>query len=207
MAGENEADRRLPFLHLSELQRLDDALTARIERRTRALNEQIIPASNRQGLKHGRAWQTKYSDNPDDVHEVETQMTETAISLLLIADNDMTCLGELLVDLPKKMHGQFMRKMYELVENSTASTGNVVSGKPFAESFVEMLERISFGTDRWGVPTLPELHIPPAMKEQFEEFIKRPDPAYSARMEKITEAKKKEALANEARRICRFKFR
>ncbi len=93
------------------------------------------------------------------------------------------------------------------MQETTAATGNVVSKKPFPEAFAEMLERIAFGVDRWGVPSLPTLHVSAAMQAEIERFIARPNSAYSEHIKELTEARKKEAIAREAQRISRFKLR
>ena len=200
-------DRRVPFQHRIEREEADRAITQRIEQQTRRLQGQVIPQANRQGLKHGRHWQTRFADRPDHTQEVKEHSTETELSFHRIVDNDLSILDEILIELPKRMHGQFMQSMYRMLEESTVHFGNIVSGKPFAESFIEILEKIAFGVDRWGIPTFPELHITPAMQKEVDRFIARPDPAYKERIERLTEAKKKEAIAHEARRISRFKLR
>lgn len=206
MAQEANA-KRAPFQHRAKRDAADRAIVLRIEQQTRRLQREIIPEQNRQGLKHGRHWQTRFADQPDRIQEVKEHATEMALPLKSIIEHDLSVLDEFLVELPKRMHGQFMQSMYQLLHETTAATGNVVSKKPFPEAFAEMLERISFGVDRWGIPSLPTLHVPPAMQAEIERFIAQPDPAYSEYIKELTEARKKEAIAREAKRISRFKLR
>ena len=159
-----------------------------------------------QNLKHGHRWQAANSDRRDSISETKIHFTESLIALETIVAHDISCLSKFLVAMPKEMHKLFLKGMYEVVTEATESTGNVVSGKDFKTGFMEALETVKFGVDRWGVPSAPELHVHPGFAKKIEQYAKESDPDYEAKIERITEMKK-EAIADEARRVARYKLR
>lgn len=202
----NHPPRRLPFPFSAEAGQVNDEIQKRILRRANTLRSRYISESNIYRLKHGRQWQSMHADEPEVPAETKLHTTEFAVSMSCVIDHDLDQLAKFLVDLSDKMHHLLMGTMFELLDNTTCRTGNVVSGKDFKQSFEEMLSKIAFGVDKYGTPSLPQMIVPPIMARQIEIAAQTPDPEHSARVATITDQKRKEAIANEARRISRYRL-
>jgi hypothetical protein len=67
-----------------------------------------------------------------------------------------------------------------------------------------MLSKITFGVDRYGVPSAPQAVATPHMMKKLRESPSNPE--RDKRIAVITETKKSEATADEASRISRYRF-
>ncbi len=101
----------------------------------------------------------------------------------------------------------FAEHMYRTVGDGAESVGNTVhgEGKSFPDQFIEMLEKIEFGVDKQGVPTLPEIHASPEYAQKMLDALNAQGPEYSERVEQIKERKSAAALERERERKSRFK--
>lgn len=207
MSQQSGYSKKLPFAHDAQIGMVGDEINERIRQRTEILRNHMISSSNVHRLKHGRQWQTIHADDPNSLSETQLHSTEYEINRQRIIDHDVGQLTELLSDLPEKMHKIFLRTMYETVHDASQRTGNIVSGKNFKASFIEGISQVKFGVDHYGVPTPPQLHIHPEVWKKYEKETQHSDPDYDETIRRITEAKKIEALGDEARRITRYKIR
>ena len=199
---------QLPFAFSRETAQLNEEIRKRVAERAMALRDNLLSAQNVYRMKHGRRWMTMHASDPDEPAEVRSHSTETEISARRVVDHEVRQLAEFLSGLSKKMHGLFIRSMMETFDDSTRRSGNVVSarGRSFKELFEEMLTRIAFGVDRYGTPSKPQALVPPSVMRQIEEAARTPDPEYDARIAKIIRQKEREAIADEAGRISRYRL-
>lgn len=199
---------QLPFAFSRETAQLNDEIEKRITKQAMALRDNLLSSQNVYRIKHGRRWRTMHASDPDEPAEVRSHSTETEVSMTRVVDHDLRQLTEFLSDVTRKMHDLFMRSMMETLDDATRRSGNIVSakGKSFKESFEEILTQIDFGVDRYGTPSRPQALVPPSVMGQIVEAARTPDPNYDARIAKITEQKEKEAIADEARRISRYRL-
>jgi hypothetical protein len=207
MATPTRQMRRLPFAHRDEVAGVNNAILERVGRSAQTLRESMLSPSNTQRLKHGRHWQTTYADSPEDISEMQVHSTEFKINLQHIVDHDVSRLAHYLRTLPNEMHKSFLLSMYQLVEETSERAGNVINEKDFKTGFMEALSGIKFGVDEFGVPSMPEFHGGRAMMEKVEMAARERDPEYDEKIKQIIERKKSEAIADEARRIARYKWR
>jgi hypothetical protein len=200
--------RKLPFAFSAESALLNDEIQKRITKKAMALRDSLLSPQNVYRMKHGRRWVTMHASDPDEPSEVRSHSTEIEVSRARVVDHDLRQLAEFLSGASSKVHGLFMRSMTETLDDTTRRSGNVVSarGKSFKESFEEMLTKITFGVDRYGTPSRPQALVPPSVMTQIEEAAGTPDPEYDARIAKITRQKEREAIADEARRISRYRL-
>lgn len=206
MKAASRTDYRLPYAYVSQIGEVDDEIRRRVEKHALALRQQFVSSQNTYRMKHGRQWQTMHADNPDNVNETQLHSTEIEVSKQRVVDHDLGHLLHFLSDLPEKMHAVFMKTMLHTLSDPTDRSGNVVSGKEFKDAFEEMLSKIAFGVDRYGIPSRPTALVPPSVMAEVRRLAAAPDPVRSARVAAITERKTKEAIADEARRISRYRF-
>ena len=69
-----------------------------------------------------------------------------------------------------------------------------------------MLEKIEFGVDRYGRATRPTMYVP-AAENNFLEALKSQSAEYHLKVEMLSIEKEKKAIALEAERISKFRWR
>jgi hypothetical protein len=204
---ETEQTQRVPFPGNDIGQELDSKFNHYIAEQLRRMRGQYLSPSNMHRLKHGRRWYSLYAYNPDEATEAGLHSTETAISKQRIVDHDLTVITEVFKKLSDAMHSHFMRTMLQTMEEATAASGNVVIGtQNFRQTLEEMLSKIKFGVDQYGVPMMPEALVTPALMQKIRILATERDEEHSRRIEEIADAKKRAALTEEAQRIARYRL-
>jgi hypothetical protein len=198
---------RLPFPYSIESKEVDDEITTRMGNQAAELRREFMSPSNVYKMKHGRQWQTMHSSNPDEATELRSHSTETAVSRQRLIDHDVRQLPIFIAELTAKMHGLFVRTMIDMLDETTQRSGNVVSGKgmPLNESIEEILTKIAFGVDRYGKPSAPSVFVPPGMVKSLAAIIETLGPEQKIRVAAL-ERKNNDAIAEEARRISRYRI-
>lgn len=105
----------------------------------------------------------------------------------------------------KDFGGQQAKIGYQVLEETTKESGNVVDagGKPLTyELFLDTISKISISFDKFGKPQMPTLVIHPNQEEKYKKMFEDADNDDEAKekLRKILEAKKKEYNAEQARR-------
>lgn len=110
-------------------------------------------------------------------------------------------------ELSEAMISSFARHMYTMVSESCDRIGNTVSAekKSPAETILESLERVQFGVDREGKPSLPSIHMHPEAYKAVKNDPLMNSPDFKKRLDELTKQKSEEALARESERLSRFK--
>lgn len=199
--------RRMPFPMSEECGLVEQEIYRLTGKNVSELRKQYLSTSNIYRMKHGRSWKSMHSSEPEEETHAKLHSTEISIDVRRIVNNDATALVEFMRNITREMHDAFLLTMFETLDASTKRSGNVVSAKPFKEAFEEMLMKIAFGVDKYGVPSRPQIGpVGPKMMAQIEESSRIPDPAFDARIETIIGQKEAEAIAEEARRISRYKI-
>lgn len=105
------------------------------------------------------------------------------------------------------MRKQFMRMIYETINESTEKSGNVVNAqdhKSEAAAFLAMLQNIEFGVDEYGNVSLPEIHLGKlAFDRMFASFAEQ-GVEFEQKVEKVKKEKIKAALEQEKIRLSKF---
>ena len=204
---EKKRTSRVPFPGDDLGPELDRLFNDYIAEQLRVLRGQYLSSSNVYRIKHGRRWYSLHADNPAEAGEMRTHSSETAISTQRFVDHDLTIIPEVFKKMSDAMHGHFMRTMLQTMEEVTTASGNVVSGAlDLKQGLEEMLTKIKFGVDQYGVPSMPSALVSPALMQKIEVLASEKDEQHSQRIAGITEAKKRAVLAEEARRIARYRF-
>jgi hypothetical protein len=166
-----------------------------------------IPSENHQVYSHGRAWQHPANEYAA-TSEMHEQRAEFETSFDDIVHGDFEVIPRMVTTLVTQFNDAMARMMYQNIAEVCEANGQTVDarGRPFAEAFLEMFQKIEFGVDRDGTVSMPELHVGQnpakliaeleAMPKEFHEEFKR------LKQEKIDKA-----LAEEAARRSKFKTR
>lgn len=112
---------------------------------------------------------------------------------------------QLVTDKAQEFGGQQARINYQVLDDTTKETGNVVDagGKPLTlDLFLDTISKISIGFDKFGNPQMPTLVIHPSQEEKYRKLMEEADNDETAkqRMKDIIAAKKKEYDAEQASR-------
>jgi hypothetical protein len=199
--------RRIPFDYSNELLAFQNSFSKMIEKLVDERRSQIMPAENVESYQHGISWRTHASYDPDRISKMETHSHEMTIKFNDIINNDSGLLLKHINEIVDAMYNEFMGLMYRLVAETSAETGQNIDAKQFsstAEAFVEALEKIEFGIDRHGNPSLPQFHVSPEMAKKLFDQLSSQGPEFEARVEDIKRRKISEAQEREAARRAKF---
>jgi hypothetical protein len=104
-----------------------------------------------------------------------------------------------------------MEHLFQTAEEAASSAGNKISrnehGGNIPAGFLAMLEKIEFGVDRHGRATRPTMHVAPATGKNFLEALESQPAEYHLKVETLSIEKEKNAIAREAERIAKFRWR
>lgn len=197
---------RKPFPFAKESAEIEHEINERGRILANQIRNQYLAASNIYRIKHGRAWKSMHSSEPEELSHSKLHSSELTVDLRRIIDHDTATLVEFTTKLANELHRSFLQTMLELLDDTTRKTGNVVSGKELKVSLEEMLSGIVFGVDRHGVPTMPQFLAPPALQAKITAAFHSDDCERPSRIAGIVETKQAEALAEEAKRISRYRI-
>lgn len=76
-----------------------------------------------------------------------------------------------------------------------------------AAGFLAMLEKIEFGVDRHGRASRPTMYVAPSTGKDFLDALRNQPLEYHLKVEILSTEKEKKAVAREAERISKFRWR
>lgn len=201
-----KSTRRVPFPFKEEAKAFQASFMAELKYRSDLLRIDIISPENIQAYHHGTEWQSHHSDHPDDVAGMKQFGQEFTIPLEKVRNGDLSLLESTLNEVVQGMHSSLMQNLYATVSEACDRSGNTISGsgKPPADRFVEALEKIEFGVDKDGQPSLPEFHLGSAALEALAADLKTRGEDFEKRVEDIRQRKIAAALDRERLRRSRF---
>jgi len=132
-------------------------------------------------------------------------MLEFGLDRAQIVDMEFDDLLKLVIEKGREFGGQRARYHYQVINEVTEETGNVVDakGQPVTlELLFEMFEGLHVAFDERGNPRLPTIVIHPNMAPRFQELVQQADAdeASKVRMAEIIERKRKEWNEEQDRR-------
>lgn len=170
--------------------------------------ERYIDDRNVFRYHHGREWITSHADDRSfsKMHELHA---DTMIHYRDIIDHDLSLLEKHIEHLASTLGQQFAAKLYETVGEAADLSGNAVdlAGEDLEAGLKQVFEKVEFGVDRYGKATPPELHVGSAVAEKLLPIIARKGGQIDPETEELHARKETQAIAREADRICRYRFR
>ena len=167
---------------------------------------EIIPEQNVRRYTHGTGWTSPASPKlqPDEMRTISDVFE---IRFEDIVQHNLSIITVVVSKIAASMAGQQIRTMFEAISEACDHSGNAVdgAGRPFAESFLEMLTGIEFGIGADGEVSMPSIMVPPDNAEHLLSELKRQPPEYHASVEALIESKKVAALSAEKMRLSRFR--
>lgn len=185
---------------------IEDMLSKYFEEKAK---EELGPFKDvRRFIQHeGRVLKHNTLDNDTELKELNYQVakTEYVIKYDEIAKYTPEKVIELLDKQAKEFGGQQAKYQYQVLNDVTHETGNVVDAhnQPLSiELFLETISKIGISFDKSGNPEMPTVVIHPSQTDKWRQLIQEAenDPTVKQRMEEIIQQKREEFDAEQARR-------
>lgn len=169
----------------------------------------VIPPENIEHYVHRRIWRTHIdSEIAKRPSHIEEHRVEFSIPHSRVKRIDFSLIGEYVQSVSEGMMRQLMESLYAKVGAAAEEVGNVVDGKdsPMTPAlFLEGLEKISFGIDRWGNVSIPEFHLSEKALATLKTEADKLGEGFEKKVQEIIDRKTREALLVEEKRKARFK--
>jgi len=197
--------RKMPFpfdFEASEvMESFSEAVRARVDER----RGEIIDSRNVQRFRHGGAWQSHHSYDPDKVTHLDAHEGQVVTSFDDIASGRLEAVEEGVARLAESLYVSMFKTLFKTVSDVCEEHGMVVSAKNsgFAQAFVEMLEKIEFGVNRDGEVSIPQLVVGSDIAKAIQEG-RCGLGELEQKAEEIKSRKCAEALARERERKSKF---
>jgi hypothetical protein len=202
------APRQNFYRYLRESESLDtyvhEQMRARFDRRrTETLDERNI-----QSYRHGNRWTLETSlEGAAHMHSV---VAESTIHTIDIINHETTMIESYMAGMVEQLYDSLMRNIFQTVSEAAESVGNIVKrddhGGNIPAAFLAMLGKMEFGVDHYGRAQRPAAHVSSASGDEFIEALQNQPREFHLRVEMVSEAKEKQAIAREAERISRFSW-
>jgi hypothetical protein len=181
------------------------AFLGQLQKRSR---ETFVSEQNVLRMSHGRNWVHSARDPEPDItmHKISAEYT---IPFKDIADNDLSLIERTILPINEEMEKQFAQNMYGVVGAAAERVGNVVDARAagsFAQSMLEMFQKIEFGVDRDGNVSLPQIHVGTDTFERISKEMKNVPPEIEAEIEQLKAEKIQAALDREVERKAKFRI-
>jgi hypothetical protein len=202
-----EQPRRVPFQYGLELDKFEKAFAESLRSYLNTKRAELMPAENVQAYRHGTAWKSGASEEVSEMQSHEHGMT---VKFDDVITHNVSAMRRTFLQLGDAMHTSIMQMMYFTVSKAANAVGNTVSvkaaGSP-AKAFLDMLQKIEFGVDRHGKPSLPQIHASPELVDAFLKDLQKEGPEFEIEVERIKQEKIAAALEREQERRSRFKIK
>lgn len=184
-----------------------DAFSQRLAEAHHEATQKFVSGKNVHHLRHGAGWRFWSASDRSDDDSFKTHSTEIQTSLEDIADHNVESLKSAMRRAAEEMEVQLAASVYGLLSETCESSGNVVSASSqtsLAETFYETIDRIEFGSDRFGNVQLPALHAGKEVASKMIHALESASDDFKKKFEELKERKIEAALKREVERKARF---
>jgi hypothetical protein len=179
----------------------------RVGQKLAQLRGEYMSTENTQSFMHGVEWQPHNSSSPDEISTLQRHSFYLSLPKEQIVEANLIALFQKVDELAAMIDTSTRQMLYAKVSEAAERVGNVVNakGKPPAEAFYEMIQRLEFGVDRDGKPAQPDIHLGAEALQALKNDPLHGDPAFAQKMDALMESKMNDAQARETERVARFK--
>lgn len=193
------------FSDQTAIQGFNRALNDYLATVQKLLVAQYLSKNNILRMYHGTSW--GHPANPEAWNaglNEHTAYSETKFKD--IVDHRLDLIDFCVSKLSEELHRQFSKMVYSTINEACDRSGNTVNavGVPITDSFITMLEKLSFSCDKDGKVHFPEVHASPKVIEKLMTALNSAPKEFRDRVDKVTEQKSSEALQREAERKAKF---
>lgn len=173
--------------------------------RTKTMRGELLNEKNTLRYNHGRVFESPANKHGAGSGEMKKHSSMFEISYQdIVAGNAQTIFLNA-HELSEQMNESVTGEMIRVVSDATEKTGNVVSAKDKSihEALYDSLKMIELPLDENGELSMPTMMVSPQTLEQIKNAPPA-SPEFNARLEKLKQKKKNEAIEREAQRLAKF---
>jgi hypothetical protein len=198
---------RKPFTYTKESAAFLKSFAKEVSAKLDAFRSQFISAANIHAFNHGMRWQSHNSSTPEEISTLQLIKNEVTVEKSDLVEYNFDAINQTAINLANEMSAAFVKTMYSTISESCDKSGQLVdgAGRSFAESMLEMLEKLEFTVDRDGNPSIPSIHLNPDTYEKLKADPQLNDPKYKAKFDEIRVQKTTEALSREQARLAKYR--
>lgn len=168
----------------------------------------FISPQNWLRLRHGDRWSMRRADASEDADQFRTLQTLLPMDKDDILQNDLGKLAAAMNEQAENLAQQNVDLILEKVDEAVKHTGNEISideTRPFAEWYLDMLQRSTFYSDSEGEVTPPpiltgDLQFKAEVERRFAEQGQK----FKLRVKEMMLSKAAEAVERERQRLSRY---
>lgn len=198
-----------PFAYAAESAAFETRWLQEIIKRYHSKITQVIPTENIHKFAHGAGWSFQNDQGGEGAGQFQAHSVGHMMEGSERLDCDMGAMGRHVDAIVDKFMAGMRQSLFQTLDTTTQQTGNVVKWSQSAQdapaAFLEMIQKVDFGVDEDGKPTLPSfLEISAEFRNALEQHSST-HPEYRAEVERIKAAKQQAAFEREAARKAKFK--
>lgn len=197
------------YRYLRESSSLDDYLHEQVKDRLARRRTHMLDQRNIQSYQHGNRWALEASTA--GISEMRSVAAESTIHTTDIINHEIAIIESYIEMMVDQFYSSMMKHLFQTAEEAAEAVGNKISrnehGGDIPAGILAMLEKIEFGVDRHGRATRPTMHVAPSTGKNFLEALQNQPPEYHLKVELLSTEKEKKAVAREAERISKFRWR
>lgn len=196
-----------PFAYGSRHRELSGAILKRLQEVVDTRRSRMIASRNAFSYRHGGEWSLSHSPDSGDFAKFQSVRAESEVNYQDVVDHNLLAIRRYIEDVADKFEQQFLASLFELINETTEATGNIVSfSGDAADGMMQMLEKVELGVDEHGHPSMPQLHTSPENSERIRRDLEAQPRDFWERWEQVRAEKEAGAIAHEAARISRFRL-
>ncbi len=138
-------------------------------------------------------------------------VAEATIHSIDIINHDTTAIEIYIESMVEQLYAALMKHLFQTAGEAAESVGNIIHQRDhkgnIPAGFLAMLEKIEFGTDRYGRAQRPTVHVAHSTGKELLDALQGQSIEYHIKVETLSEQKEKKAVALEAERISKFRWR
>jgi len=190
---------------------INSIVTEKIRQNLQAKQLGVLDGRNMLGYKHGKQWRWGNNRDADQTSAMQSISAEYSVHQDEIVNHNTHIIQDYVSRLSEQLFGAFMKGLYEMVEQSAKEIGTSINandyGGDFVKGFLEVMQRIEFGVDRYGRATPPELHVGISAGNKIIQELQRQSLEDQRHFEETKKRKETAATAREADRISRYRWK
>ena len=169
----------------------------------------MLDERNVHRYQHGRSWSLRPS--MDDTSKMHSIVAESTIHTIDVINHETTILEKHIDAMVEQLYAAMVHHIFETAGEGAKSVGNAIGRDEhqgdIPAGFLAMLEKIEFGVDRFGHVQRPTMYVSPSTGSNFLKALSSQPGGYHLKVGMLSDEKEKKAIAREAERIAKFRWR
>ena len=190
------------YLHQDDSS-LDTYVSEQIRIRLARRQSEFLDERNIHSYQHGNRWTLEQSKT--GMSELHSVSAESTIHSTDVINHETSILEKHVETMVDQLYAAMVEHLFQTIGEAAQAVGNAIGRDEhrgnIPAGFLAMIEKVEFGVDRYGSAQRPSVHVAPSMGEQLIKALTEQPVEYHMKVEAISEAKEKNAIARETERI------